>query len=280
MLKKLSPITLLFFSFSTPALTLMEINTEWLWDCKAPHEGRIIGETRPAPTCQEYREELEFYASLIKTNNAEAVALAEIENCNVAKEMATTIGPVWQSVCLKSRDTFTGQDVALLLNTSVFKPVPNTETTHPEHYAMIGSKKVRPSKVLSAVARHQVTKELYLFTTVHLISKTRSSNEAKRHAQALAVKSGMESISNNYPVSHTVLMGDMNDYPGSQTLLNLKGDDLINPADQNDCSYIYRGKCNLIDHILVSKSLSGGELTNLDMPEKYSDHKAVIYSLQ
>ena len=225
----------------------------------------------------QYQKELDYYAKLIQEKKAEALALIEIENCEVAEDVATNIGPNWRSVCIKSRDTFTGQDVSLLFDVRTFTPIPGSQTTHPGHYAMNGDKKVRPSKVLSVVAQHNGTNESYLFTVAHLISKTRPANDSKRQAQAIAVRLGMDSMKTTYDIDHTVLMGDMNDYPGSKTLINLKGDDLTNPADQNDCSYTYQGKCNLIDHILVSKSLSGGELTDLEIPEKYSDHKAMLY---
>ncbi len=273
----ITTIAICAFSTNAFALTLMEINAEWLWDCEAPHEGRIVDESRPAPSCKEYQQEVDFYAGLIKKYEAEAVALVEIENCGVGDTVASAIGSSWKSVCRKSRDSYTSQDLALLFDTDIFSPTKGTDTTHPEHYSMDGKKKVRPSKVLSVIAEHSSTGDKYLFSAAHLISKTRKTNEPKRHAQALALRAGMDSMIDKYNPDHVVLMGDMNDYPGSQTLINLKGSDLINPADSDDCSYVYRGKCNLIDHILVSRELSGGELTDIDVPEKYTDHKPVLY---
>ena len=142
---------------------------------------------------------------------------------------------------------------------------------------MNGDKRVRPSKILSVVASDKETGDNYLVTALHLISKRSSKNEFKRLAQAKAVRSGVESMIEAYRIDHQIILGDINDYPGSKTLEILKDGQLVNPADSDDCSYTYSGKCNLIDHIIVSKSLSGGELYDVEMNEKYSDHSAVVY---
>ena len=71
-------------------------------------------------------------------------------------------------------------------------------------------------------------------------------------------------------------MGDINDYSNSKTIRILKGSSLKNPAKSNHCSYTYKGKCKLIDHILVSKNMRG-EFKVIDIPKKYSDHSAVVF---
>lgn len=274
---KLAGIIVCIVATKATAITLMEINAEWLWDCQGPHEGRVVGDSRPAPTCKEYQEEVDYYAGLIKKYAPDAVALIEIENCGVGDTLAKAIGPRFKSVCRKSRDTYTAQDLAILFNTAIFTPVTGTVTTHPDQYAMDGQKRVRPSKVLSVIANHNKTGDKYLFSGAHLISKTRESNETKRHAQALALRAGVDRMIESYRPDHIVVMGDMNDYPGTQTLINLKGTDLVNPADSDDCSYEHRGNCHLIDHILISRGLAGGEFTDIDVPDKYTDHKPVLY---
>lgn len=271
----LPALTVLFFSFTAQALTIVNINTEFLWDHKYPHEGRVV---KNPPTEMEYKEELKFFASFILGKNASIVGLTEIEGCHVAIDLANTLGVEWKSYCRKGRDSYTGQDVAIL---SVFDSS-GVIDDHSSSYASIASglymgKSVRPSKALTVVLT--AGDKSFLVTVAHLISR-RSDQDFKRLAQATGIKNTHNNIKNRIAgdVSE-VVMGDFNDYTHSSVLSKLMGGTLVNTADVYDCSYTYRGRCDLIDHILVSPDMSSGRIETFSMPEIFSDHKAVVFEL-
>lgn len=261
---------LLFVPLSANALTVMVINTEFLWDHREPHEGRIVGNKKPAPTKEQYTAKLTYFAKLIKQHHADIVALTEIEGCHISNELSNKLGQGWSSLCQKGRDTFTGQDVAIVTTLS-----PGPVTNFKEHYSYVGDKKIRPSKVLGAVLSDGNI--YYQVTVAHLISK-RGNNDAKRLAQATAIRSGIASMASQFPFHHEILMGDMNDTPGSPTLERLKNGVLLNTSTPNVCSYTYRNLCSLIDHILISPSLAGGTLYDVEMDDNFSDHRAIVYT--
>jgi predicted extracellular nuclease len=268
-----------FWLPSVQALTVMEINTEFLWDHLEPHEGKIIGTKKNPPSKEEYVDEIRFFAKLIHQNKADIVSLVEIESCRVAKHVAKALkstGEDWYVACKKGRDRHTGQDVAALSRTPFIK---SSITTFKNFSSSLNGNKIRPSKILGAVTTLP-TGEKVAVIVAHLVSK-RGNNDAKRLAQAKAVSKARNDMHSRLGVSHAIVMGDMNDTPKSPALraLLVGSVPLTNPADNRDCSYIYRGNCQLIDHILISKSLSGGSLKHIDMPDTYSDHHAIIYHL-
>jgi endonuclease/exonuclease/phosphatase family metal-dependent hydrolase len=274
-----TPFILLFLiSPFASALTVMEINTEFMWDHRLPHEGRIVGQKKPAPTKAQYAEKLRYFASLIKHEKADIVGLVEIEGCHVADDFLRVLNKgsqIWSSACKKGRDSFTGQDVAIL---SKFRISQETLSTFPNIRIPLQDKKVRPSKVLGVVVTPKSSQQKFVVIVTHLISK-RGDNDAKRQAQAMAITEARNAMQSHHKTQHAIVLGDINDVVGSATLSTLVGGHypLVNPADKNDCSYIYRNRCQLIDHILISPSLSGGSLYHIDMKEKYSDHHALIY---
>ena len=158
-----------------------------------------------------------------------------------------------------------------------FQIAPSTITTFPEVSVNLGSKKIRPSKVVGFVSRDKAGTK-HVIIAAHLISK-RGGNDLKRLAQAKAINIARQKMQKRYLVTSAILLGDFNDFPGSPVLNELMGGTykLYNPQDKKDCSYIYRGKCSLIDHILITVNLTGGELDYIDLPEKYSDHHAIRY---
>jgi predicted extracellular nuclease len=73
---------------------------------------------------------------------------------------------------------------------------------------------------------------------------------------------------------HKIVMGDLNDTPDSTTLKELyKGG--LNIINKDEYSYTYKGKKQLIDHILVSDSLkAGAKFESFDLGA-ISDHRGV-----
>lgn len=268
---------LLLIAVEVSALSVMEINTEFLWDNSLPHEGQLVGTKIDAPTLAQYESEVSYFASLIEENKADIVTLVEIEGCHVAghlRDVLNTHRAGWNLACKKGRDSYTGQDVAILTRLEIRE---NTISSLDDFYSMLGSKRIRPSKVLSVIAVDAESNESYLLIAAHLVSK-RSNNDAKRNAQAKAINSARLFMVEAHSPTHTIVMGDLNDVDGSDTLETLKSEVLVSPAGTEDCSYTYQNKCNLIDHILVTETLGGGDFSTIDVPDSFSDHKTIIYS--
>lgn len=251
------------------ALTVISINTEFLWDSSEPHEGRIVGQRKPAPTLSQYQKEISYYSKLVRNADADIVGLVEIEGCHVAEKLARALGEPWSSTCKKGLDNWTGQDVALLTKMKTL-----ASSNIKGHSTPLKGKQIRATRALTAVLTDG--KETYMIAVAHLASKL-GNNDLKRVAQAKSLKSGIKAMLRRYDVDHKIILGDMNDTPNSDTLKTLIVGGYQNPARLTNCSYTYRNKCSLIDHILTSSSLSGGKFYDVPMDSAYSDHRAVIY---
>ena len=262
------------------AVTVISINTEFFWDANEPHEGRIVGygqdENIKPPTSKEFEIEAFAFAKTIEAQNADIVGLVEIENEVVAKAILKYLPNNWRHVFLKGRDNYTGQDVAVLTRFSLIDETASNFKDSPNSGAF-----KRPSKILGVGLKN--SGESYYVVVTHLISKA-GDNDAKRKKQAHAVRKIINDEFNNY--NHVIVLGDLNDTPGSPALRKIKGSGskkLVQLADTSlgtdDYSYIYRGEKQLIDHILVSQSLINGseDFYAIDYPEALTDHRSVVF---
>ena len=102
----------------------------------------------------------------------------------------------------------------------------------------------------------------------------------RRLEQAKFIASWVRAISQSVPGARVIVLGDLNDYPGSQSLAYLEAAGLENlvahtsPAQRY--TYIYQGVSQVLDHILISGSLHDQFLFitpvhfNADYAEPYS----------
>jgi endonuclease/exonuclease/phosphatase family metal-dependent hydrolase len=272
-------VTVTSAQFTVAELRVMTVNTEWLW---TPYDHHADGSkvTRKDMTKGEYAEEIRFYAQMIHKHDVDIVALSEIENVYVAKDLARALGKPWLSYFKQGRDTATGQDVAIL---SRLKLVPNSVS----HYGfpcgrVAGAKKRKClSKVLGAAFEYQGTR--LSFVTSHFLSKRNESpsKNLKRQSQALALvhaaKQSQDSL-HQKDQGRLVVLGDFNDTLKSKTMtLLMSGTDM---ESSRTCEYsdneVERGRRweRRIDHILFKGFACREEL---QIPTgKYSDHDAFI----
>ena len=113
-------------------------------------------------------------------------------------------------------------------------------------------------------------------------------SERQRVAQAKAVNGFVKDILELNPDARILVAGDMNDFPWSETLATLKGDQLENLFDNAEgaqlFSYIYEGNAQMMDHILVSRQMNEKLVEyaalniNAVLPgkEQLSDHDPII----
>ena len=269
------------------------LNTEFFFDNKEPH-GEVVGKAVPVPTAEQYETKAKTIAELIDTHKANIVGLIEVENRAVLEKVKYYLASPddWQIAFDEGRDTYTGQDVAILTK---FRVVPGSATNFPaerEVYFVDGKERdVNPSKILGVELK--IDNQPFYILIAHLISR-RDSNDAKRLAQATVVR--RQAVKELMADKNVIVMGDMNDTPATPVINRLRGfddiwDNLLQTANaveaDNRYTYIYEGQKNLLDHILISPSLrnefrnveEGKQCEIIDVGE-LSDHRAILARLR
>jgi uncharacterized protein len=108
------------------------------------------------------------------------------------------------------------------------------------------------------------------------------TTETQRHSQARIVNDFADDILALDPNAKVIVLGDINDFEFSQTMVNLEGGVLhalmsTLPADER-YSYVFEGNSQSLDHIVVSNSLFGNPFTydavhvNAEFFDQLSDH--------
>ena len=269
------------------------LNTEFFFDSKEPH-GEVVGKSVPVPTAEQYEAKAKAIAELIDTYEANIVGLVEIENRAVLEKVRSYLASPddWQIAFDEGRDTYTGQDVAILTK---FRVVPGSATNFPDereiYFVDDQEYDVNPSKILGVELK--IDNQPFYVLITHLISR-RDSNDAKRLAQATVVR--RQAVKGLMTDKNVIVMGDMNDTPATPVVNRLRGFDDIwgdflqtaNAADAEErYTYIHEGQRNLLDHILISPSLRNefrsveetGRCKIIDVGG-LSDHRAILARLR
>lgn len=290
-------ICLMLCSFG-PAIGDIEIdifllNTEFFFDHKEPH-GEVVGKGVPVPTAEQYEAKAKTIAGLIDTHKANIVGLVEVENRAVLEKVKYYLASPddWQIVFDEGRDTYTGQDVALLTK---FRVVPGSSTNFPDErevYFVDGQERdVNLSKILGVELR--IDNQPFYVLIAHLISR-RDSNDSKRLAQATVVR--RQAVKELMADKNVILMGDMNDTPATPVINRLRGfddiwGDFLQTANvikaEDRYTYVHEDQKNLLDHILISPSLRN-EFRNVEEGKQceiidvggLSDHCAILARLR
>ena len=294
--KTISAIVILFclmLCLLGPAIGDIEIdifllNTEFFFDNKEPH-GEVVGKAVPVPTAEQYEAKAKAVAELIDTHKANIVGLVEVENRAVLEKVKYYLASPddWQIAFDEGRDTYTGQDVALLTK---FRVVRGSATNFPDEreiYFVDGQERdVNPSKILGVELR--IDNQPFYVLVTHFVSR-RESNDPKRLAQATVVR--RQAVKELMADKNVILMGSMNDTPATPVINRLRGFDDIwgnflqtaNTVEAgNRYTHIHEGQKNLLDHILISSSLRD-EFRNVEEGKQceiidvsgLSDHRAI-----
>ena len=297
--KRVYPIVTFLFVFcligsaiADVEINIFLLNTEFFFDNEEPH-GKVVGDSAPIPTPEEY--EAKAIAELIDVHQANLVGLVEVENRDVVEKVRSylTSPDEWKTAFNEGRDTFTGQDVTILTK---FGIVPGSVTNFPEERGIffVGDKEqdVNPSKILGVELK--IADDPFYILITHLISHRNPANDAKRLAQATIVRrQAAKAMIND---KNAIVMGNMNDTPGTPVINRLRGFDDIwgdllqtaNVVEANErYTYVYEGQKNLLDHILISPSL-WNEFRNVEEGKrceiidvgKLSDRRAIIARLR
>ena len=269
------------------------LNAEFFFDSEEPH-GEVVGKSVPAPTAAQYEAKAKTIAELIDTHKADIVGLVEVENRAVLEKVKSYLADPgeWEIAFDEGRDTYTGQDVAILTK---FRIVPGSVTNFPDErevYFVDGQERdVNPSKILGVELK--VDNQPFYILITHLISR-RNPRDAKRLAQATVVR--RQAVKGLMEDKNVIVMGDMNDTPGTPVINRLRGFDDIwgdflqtaSGVEMDDrYTYIYEDQKNLLDHILISPSLRD-EFRSVEKAKRceiidvgeLSDHRAVLARLR
>jgi hypothetical protein len=223
---------------------------------------------------ERYRIKLEHLSEAIRLIGSDSVhdgpvimGLAEVENEKVVEDLISTPslkGMGYKIIHYDSPDK-RGIDVALIYRPAIFKvtgskAVPLRMTGKPDFFT-------RDILVVSGSLEHQPL----VILVNHWPSRSKGEKESEplRNAAADLCRSVVDSIKKLQPDAGIIIMGDFNDDPFNESLMNhlatkikqadLKMGDLYNPMwsmfENGAGSLAYKSKWNLFDQIIISYSL-------------------------
>jgi predicted extracellular nuclease len=223
---------------------------------------------------ERYRIKLQHLAEAIRLVGSDSLpgdpvimGLAEVENKQVVEDLISTPqlkGVGYKIIHYDSPDK-RGIDVALIYRPAIFKvtgskTVPLRIEGKPDFFT-------RDILVVSGSLEHQPM----VILVNHWPSRSKGEKESEplRNAAADLCRSVVDSIKKLQPEAGIIIMGDFNDDPVNESLMNhlatkvqqagLKTGDLYNPMwamfENDGGTLAYKGKWNLFDQIIVSVSL-------------------------
>lgn len=256
-------------------LSVLSLNTEWLW---TPKDKKVDGSkfNKGDMSLKAYQKEINFYSNLVRKNDVDLVALSEIENVLVARDLARSIGTEWSAYFKQGRDTATGQDVAIVTR---LKLVKGSVTNLNFPCGKVSGLKKR--KCLSKVLALTVVKilkgrekKVHVLTS-HFLSRRNDSKvkSLKRQSQSLALANGLRMMEKE-PADAVIVLGDFNDTLRSKTIKLLMAEGHL--KNSLSCSDIKK-KNKRIDHVLY-RGLKCVRDTKFKLG-KHSDHDATFTKL-
>ncbi len=234
---------------------------------------------RPGPPAS--GEQLKALAQVIRELDADVLALEEVQNEKVLKELfQKRVNPKLEKslrytsfVCVPSRDP-RGINVAIVTRFAI-----NGNLTFHDREFGSGDKAVRFSRDLLGAEIYATPTYRYLHFVTHLKSKMGGESSAKKRLEeAKEIRVLLEKPQfggNPFIAQDMVLCGDMNDDPGTSPIETLKGTGAMELSDVLaglDPSWTYPTHTKYaktrLDYILASQSLL------LEAPTVHRDIKA------
>lgn len=226
-------------------------NVENLFDFKLPNPS-----DPEMPTVQEYEVEIAKVANTIRAAGLPTVVgLQEVEHIGILEDIAAHPRMAdydYQPALIEGTDS-RGIDVGYLvrgdraqLESVEQYPAPEGLTSRP------------PLLVRITVGEEEL--EIYVINN-HFTSMSAGelATEPRRKAQAAWNVTIMEEILKDHPQAHVAVIGDLNSYYASPPLDILRRAGLQHVMstlpDKQRYNYIYQGRSQLLDHILVTPSL-------------------------
>ena len=294
--KLFAAISFITFSCFAAAeeVSFASFNLYWLFDERDPQLNNY--EKYRGKVGQSYQDALNKVAQKIKAIDADVIALQEIENEEVLKELQSALNQLGLNyphrfIC-GCKDP-TGQDVALLSKFSASGTVV-TSFNHERKLYLTEEDRFNESETglsKSLMVPLNIKDEVVNVFVFHLKSQRGGYvADKQRQAQAKIVRRiTLPYLNKN---ENVIVMGDLNAEPGSKTLHTIRGfDDVYTNLYQttndddfqgNKSTYIFNGRNQQIDHILLSRDLhkrfSSGQVYS-GHGKDVSDHNAIKVSI-
>ena len=290
-------------NYSEKTIRIATLNCEFLWDGLEPEEGNLTVEFPHKGKPALAREHIYNIAEVIKSINADIINLAEVEGIAVLKFLNDTFltDLKYYIGFIEGRDTYTGQDVAILSKFPINKIFRFDEKGR--------SGEIEKSVSKNYVADITVENTDITFIGIHLLSGPSDvSRIDERQAQADAIK--QIALKKAKEGNLIVVLGDFNDYDGDTNCIDVNNNlpvsnvlniikesgNLVNTAslilkdqrytshwDKDNQGDVDNDELSSIDYILVSQDLfqnvESAEIYHNYNPLEVSDHFPVIVDL-
>lgn len=206
-------------------------------------------------------------ASLDSTKLPDLIGLIEIENKKVVEDLIKT-SPLdsknYEIIHHESPD-FRGIDVALVLNTFIFKPLYNENI--PVKIETEPNFTTRDILYVKTLVNEKDT--LHIFVNHWSSRRGGEESDTKRIYAAQLLRNKVDSIQKVFAESKILIMGDMNDEPTNKSILETlhatgnkesknTGElyNLMYDLKQNgEGTYLFKGEWNMLDNLIISHSL-------------------------
>tara|TARA_B100000809_G_scaffold142962_1_gene140476 strand:+ start:1572 stop:2588 length:1017 start_codon:yes stop_codon:yes gene_type:complete len=216
-------IRLFIFSFLllspfAHAINVLSINTELTQGQKAV----TTAGSKALVENNSNSDEVESYVTLINNSKADIVGLTESADKRLAENMVQSLGGEWQLVVRENRNSSTGLRVSILSRLAIIK---GSITNLADQYGFSRHEKHRAKPDAIIAAGFELDDKRY-FTVVSYLTAGKGDYAEVRYAQADAVRNGLFTHCRE-KYDHCILMGNMNDEPGSQAVKRIQGVDGI-----------------------------------------------------
>ncbi len=254
-------------------LTIAFYNVENLFDTiDNPHknDNEFLPASKKRWSEKRYEKKIEDLAKVLGSINEnelpEIIGLCEVENRAVVADLVKS-EPLrkgkYKIIHYESPD-FRGIDCALIYRPNEFKVL----TSFPIRVKFRDKPNYTTRDILYVKGKTKNREILHIFVN-HWPSRIGglAKSEPRRVEVATLLKSKIDSILTGSPEANIIVMGDMNDEPSNKSLAEVLGAqkpesanaELVNlmyPVHENKMgSYLYRGNWNMLDNLVVSKSL-------------------------
>lgn len=183
---------------------IASFNTEFMFDGTGDEGGATFDWKGSVEMATEHRRNV---GQVIRSLNADVILLAEVENAEVAQALVddTLIGMGYKVYFVQGKDTFTGQDVA------VISRIPITETGRSDDEVRVGTTTRTYGVSKNLYARFNIGSVPVTLIGVHLLAQPMSvERKPQREAQAEVIRRMVEAeIKNGREV---IVAGDFNDF--------------------------------------------------------------------
>lgn len=228
---------------------------------------------------------VEKMAGVVKTLEADFLALEEVENIDCLRQLNDSLArPYPQLGLIEGNDTIRGIDVAFLSRVPVSRVVSHRDRSLPKGKGVPRGYKFSRDCLEVGLATSPPTT---LFIN-HLKAQTgnKKDSASKRRAQAVAVAQIVDEVAERYPEGIEVVLGDLNDEPKSWSLEPLQTDlvDVFEGWPSNlRTTHRSRQGGSILDHILVSSDAEprlGDAKVWQNLAKGTSDHDPVSIEIR